>query len=449
MHSLRSAVAFADGKGRLLVGQADLPLSVEALASTFGVDAPVSVAELIALLEMPGNFRPGQPLVSVNERGPDDDDGKWFLAVVFGAGLTGRMWVFWARDGEGDWQHKLITGVALVQPSNQLLASGGRRSLGYGAVLPAGTGLVHADNDDDGNWADTVVSLSPALPRRSWIATDPPGNWSDFFAVDASGTVQRFTQHTTFDPAAPMIGTPVSDPGVAPPSAPLAVDLRVPEVTETYPYTDVFVVDTKGDLWSFAKRTSLEDQSWVSTRMPKPADVVLLPGSFIVTGYQVHEDSNGNSEGYSQLDVFVVDAAGRLQVWWAGQEGDWSYMPMTNGDGLVPGGPLATGRQSYTMPWQNTPIGNQLDVFAVDASGALRRWYVYQTGNWTADVVPSSGPLPAGAHIATGYQGNDEDDDGIVHQLDVFVVGSDGRINIFWQSDKAPWQQAVMPGSDA
>jgi hypothetical protein len=106
---------------------------------------------------------------------------------------------------------------------------------------------------------------------------------------------------------------------------------------------------------------------------------------------------------------------------------------------------MGVGYAQYDTPWQNTPIGNQLDVFVVDTNGKLQIWWVYQSGGWTHAPMPFNVTLPPGAPLATGYQQFDSDTK--PNQLDVFGVDTNGRIQAFWESYDGSWSNGVIPGS--
>ena len=119
---------------------------------------------------------------------------------------------------------------------------------------------------------------------------------------------------------------------------------------------------------------------------------------------------------------------------------------MPDGSGLPPGAPIATGLQVYELPWQRTPIGNQLDVFVTGFDGRVSRWWVYRSGSWNHDFLPNTYQLPAAAHLVTTPQ--QVDGDRLFHQLDVFGVDNFGRIIVYWQTQGFDWTSEVMPGSD-
>jgi hypothetical protein len=449
MQSLKQAIAYAVGRNRIPVRQTDPPVSVKGLSYDVGLSPPISLAKLIGTLLLPGNFMPGQPLATGNEIG---EGTSWYQADLFGIALDGTPWKFWEYN-DGPWQYGAIRNEEFAQAGVPVTVwstwAWGLKSFVLQMYAPAFTenGVAIFNQIPSGQWDPLLVRIDAVVPGRAYLVRYFQEN--SFFAVDGSGTLRLFRPagDGPINPTLPLQSLAISPPGFAPPGAPLAVDFRVIGLLDGVDQggdLNVFVVDNNGTLWAF-DNSDLGD-TWQGVMMPNPNGVKLNPGAHIATGFQVAVDAEGNSLGYSQLDVLVVDAFGNLQVWWESQGSEWHQQPMPDGSGLPPGAPIATGLQVYELPWKNTPIGNQLDVFVVDLNGKLSRWWVYRSGTWARDQLPDTYSLPAGAHLATANQ--QVDGDRLFHQLDVFAVGKDGRIVVFWQTEEYPWTTEIMLGSD-
>jgi hypothetical protein len=410
--------------------------SARQVAQWVGLSPPVSLAEVIHRLREPGHFSPSANLFTFREGILDQLD-------VFGVAKGNGILKF-SVQGTGNW------GKAAVFPS---------------VSPPAGAPMISAGVPSQVFVADAngvLVLLTPGSSSSSVVTTGDahltPGAWLEAFSdsdgevdlgvrvlvVDATGALRAISMQT----ASTWSSVPISSPGFAPPGAPLARALRTLGSSLGFSPNgpaNVFVVDNHGRLWVFEEENA-QTQTWSSHLMP--GNVGLVPGSSAATGYQVAIATQGlghDDLGYSQLDVFAVDTRGQLQIWWESQGSGWTQVPMPNGSGLPPGAAMGVGYAQYDTPWQNTPIGNQLDVFVVDTNGKLQIWWVYQSGGWTHAPMPFNVILPPGAPLATGYQQFDSDTK--PNQLDVFGVDTNGRIQVFWESYDGSWSNGVIPGS--
>jgi hypothetical protein len=404
-----------------------------------------------------GKFRPGQPLGTGNEIGTIRD--SWYQADLFGFGLDGTPWKFWEYN-DGPWMHGAIRSEGLTQAGAPLAVRSGYvvgesdPVVRLCAAAITGNGLAVFDQKQDGRWNPILVRTDQPLPASAHLTQLIPS--VSALAVDGSGTLRFFHQNDhPANTTLALTSTALSGPKFAPPGAPITFDSRLrgglsPQAGQ-FDDLNVFVVDNDGQLWVFDLPSDSTDlyTGWTGAPMPNPNGVRLPAGANLATGYQVLEQQVGaeqNSLGYSQLDVFAIDIDGNLQVWWESQGADWHQQPMPDGSGLPPGAPIATGLQVYELPAQTTPIGNQLDVFVAGYDGRIARWWVYRSGTWNHDLLPAAHPVPPGANIATAHPHVDSDK--LIQQLDVFAVGVDGRIVVFWQTQGFDWATEIMPGSD-
>lgn len=404
--------------------------SVSGMAQAVGLRWPppptISVREMIKLLS--GTFMPGSPIAALNAF-----TGEVPEVDVFSVGVDGRLWQFRESNDTG-WSSAFVPDP-VAAPGAPLAAT----LFGVDGieVLTTGNG-------------DTTVSVVIADPYWASTASSqgvPTGAWIDYTNglvwVDATGSLQASDFEFDFS-TAPGVITPA---GFAPAGAPLAVGQRLLD-EGTYPIDGpygVFCVGNDRRLHSFF----VDDNTWVDT--PLPGDIDLAPGSFVATGYQtapVRLLLETEHDGYSQLDVFVIDPAGQLHIWYSSQNADWQHVAMPAGAGLSPGASIGIGYQGWhaTEFSGQPPFPRQLDVFTVDPGGLLRIFYNYDSRGFEAGLLPQGVRLPPGAHIATANQQFSQKT-WEFHQLDAFVVDITGRIQVFWESYEGNWAQEIMPGS--
>jgi hypothetical protein len=144
----------------------------------------------------------------------------------------------------------------------------------------------------------------------------------------------------------------------------------------------------------------------------------------------------------NQLEVFSVDAQGAVRVAWKAQNGSWhDSVPITPPGSAHPGAPL-------TAVWQ--PLNEQLEVFWTDTAGAVRGVWKFKNGSWQPPFTLSPpGFTTASAKIASVWQPLNE-------QLEVFVVDKLGGINVIWKTHNGHWfapyrlggPEIARPGGD-
>jgi hypothetical protein len=128
-----------------------------------------------------------------------------------------------------------------------------------------------------------------------------------------------------------------------------------------------------------------------------------------------------------QLEVFIVDANGALNVVWKDNNGSWKApFPLTRANFTIPGASVAA---IYYPTYQ------QLEVFVVDKNGVLNVVWKDHNGAWHAPVgLTDPGFAPPGAPLAAVYQPLNE-------QLEVFVVGASGALNVVWKDNNGIWKR--------
>jgi hypothetical protein len=139
-------------------------------------------------------------------------------------------------------------------------------------------------------------------------------------------------------------------------------------------------------------------------------------------------------QGDLQVDVLAVDTSGALRVSWLLRGADarlpWASAAVSAGGLYPPGAKLATLRRA-----------GELDAFVVGSDGALHQASVSGLGAWSDRVVNSDGAPPRLGHDdcvhggcarpAAGLQGAASD------ELDVAVVDADGVLRVFSSASSA------------
>lgn len=142
--------------------------------------------------------------------------------------------------------------------------------------------------------------------------------------------------------------------------------------------------------------------------------------------------------GVDQTDVFLVDKSGQLSMFWVQGVGKWSEQPvLISAKDFAPGGaPLAAS--------QRFGVANQTDVFLVDNDGQLNVFSVQGRGNWSGPVkIGPKGIFPKGTHISVSQHFGAD-------RTDAFLVDKSGQLNVFWAQGAGDWskQPAVISPKD-
>jgi hypothetical protein len=130
----------------------------------------------------------------------------------------------------------------------------------------------------------------------------------------------------------------------------------------------------------------------------------------------------------NQTDVFVVGANGAIDVFWVQGAGTWhGPLAITGTSTSTPGAGLAASAQ-FGVP-------NQTDVWVVGNNTAINVSWVSGAGTWQGPLrITKPESAPAGAPLATSAQF------GVPNQTDVFVVGDNRAVNVYWVSGAGTWQ---------
>src|ERR1022692_4107057 len=218
---------------------------------------------------------------------------------------------------------------------------------------------------------------------------------TDAFVVDNNGTLNVLWVVQAGDWGGPL---GVGPAGFAPAGAAVAASQQI-----GLNQTDVFGVDNAG--------------AWSGPLGIGPAGI-FPPGAPVAASQQI---------GLNQTDVFVVDNNGALNVAWVVEAGAWGGPAPIGPAGIFPPGAQVAVSQQFGAV-------NQTDVFVVDNAGQLNVFWVNNAGGWGGPLgIGSAGFAPAGAAVAASQQF------GAVNQTDVFVVDNAGQLNVFWVNNAGDW----------
>jgi hypothetical protein len=261
--------------------------------------------------------------------------------------------------------------------------------------------------DNAGPWQGPLP-IGPAglAPGGAFVASSRQFGLTqtDAFLVDGNGQLNVFW----VDGFGVWNGPEKIGPaGIANPGCPLAVSQQFGGNQ-----TDVLLIDKNGQLNVFWVDNA---GAWNGPEKIGPAGLV-KPGSFVAASQQF---------GLTQTDVFVVDEAGQLNVFWVDGFGAWNGPQKIGPVGLAnPGCALAASQQFG---------GNQTDVFLVDKNGQLNVFWVDNAGAWNGpEKIGAAGIAQPGSFVAASQQFG-------LTQTDVFLVDKNGQLNVFWVDGFGAW----------
>jgi len=268
----------------------------------------------------------------------------------------------------------------------------------------------------DGRWHPlTPPKGSPSFVRPGVALAASPqfgaDNQTDVFFVDQNGNLNVFWVSGTTAWNGPQ---QIGPDKVAKTGANLATSRHAGLETQT----DVFVVDKDGQLnmfWVIGSSTT-----WNGPRL-------IGDKSFAKSGAHLAVSQRYGATS-PQMDVYVVDTKGQLNVFSGDAADHWSGPEAVGPTGLAPSAaPLAASRQYGT--------DNQTDVFVVDNKGQLTVFAVDgPTGKWIGPkAIGPAGLAPAGAPLAMSK------DYGTSNQTDVFLIDNNGQLNMFWVDGIGHW----------
>jgi hypothetical protein len=134
----------------------------------------------------------------------------------------------------------------------------------------------------------------------------------------------------------------------------------------------------------------------------------------------------------AQLDVFFVGPNGRVQVMWVAGHDRWN--------GPAPLHDVAVAPAGAELIAVHQPPNDQLDVLVVGNDGAVTALWEVDEHTWSVPLPLTAARFapPGGCLAAAQQPAND--------QLDVFVVGNDGALQVLWVQGEGNWQGPVALG---
>jgi hypothetical protein len=186
--------------------------------------------------------------------------------------------------------------------------------------------------------------------------------------------------------------------------------------------TGVFLVDQEGQLQTF----------WVTAKGVE-GPIAVGPKDFAQRGAPLAASPQFSAR--DQTDVFLVDKAGQLNVFWArGASALSGPVRIGPADFANPHAPLAVSQRFGTR---------ETSVFLISKAGTLSRFFVDAAGGWMGpENIGEAGAFHAGASLAAAQGARPE-------QTNVFIVGNGGRLNIFSAEKTGPWSGANVIGPPA
>lgn len=178
-------------------------------------------------------------------------------------------------------------------------------------------------------------------------------------------------------------------------------------------HLEVFVIDSNGVLNTVWKEYN---GNWHNP-LPLTGANFATPGAAVAAVYYPN---------FEQLEVFVVDIRGALNVVWKAHDGNWNPPVVLTRDGFAPpGAPLAAVYQ---------PINEQLEVFVVDSSGALNVVWKANNHTWSSPplALTLGGFTKPGASVATAYYPT-------YQQLEVFTIDINGVFSVISKAHNGAW----------
>jgi hypothetical protein len=212
---------------------------------------------------------------------------------------------------------------------------------------------------------------------------------------------------------------PKGPQGMARPGAAVAVSRHFGVDNQT----DVLLFDQNGHLNVFSAKNGA---NWTGPQ-------TIRPGNAGPSGAKLAASQHFGTA--NQTDLFVVDPAGQLSMFWAVGSGAWK-------------GPQPIGAAGFAHPAaalavsQRFGIPNQTDVFVVDTNGQLNVFSADAAGHWRGpQPIGPAGLAPTGAALTVSQRF------GATNQTDVYLVDTKGQVNVFSVDGAGPWNGPETVGA--
>jgi hypothetical protein len=372
------------------------------LASSVPVRVDVTYSALGAVLS-DRNFAPtGSELETVFY--PPNNQLETFVV-----GNDGAVNVFWKAQNEVWNPPVALTAPDFAPPGAAI--SGVYYPLGEQLEIFVGgnDGAVYVIwKAQNGAWNQPVALTGPGtIPPGGRIDAvyQPPNEQLEVFFSDVNGTITGLwkAQNGAWNSPFSLTGT-----GFAPPGAGItAVYYPLNEQLE------FFVSDVNGAIAGFwkAQNGAWNEPFWLTGAGFAPAGAALSS-----VYYPLNE----------QLELFVADVNGAVQLLWKAQNGAWNQPVALSGPGATTAG-QQLGAAYY-------PLSNQLEVLYIGNDGSWQVVWKAENGAWNMPVgISTPWVTTAGAPVALAYYPLNE-------QLEAFVIGVDGDVNLAWKVQNDVWQ---------
>jgi len=131
--------------------------------------------------------------------------------------------------------------------------------------------------------------------------------------------------------------------------------------------------------------------------------------------------------GRNQTDLFVVDNAGQLAVFYALGNGRWHSSKQLGPEGMAHPDTAVAASQHFG-------VDGQTDAFLFDQNGTLNQFHAGSEGAWKGpEIIGPKSLAHFGACIAATQHGGDD------NRTDVFLVDKDGQLQLFWAAGSGKW----------
>ncbi|HYJ13615.1 MAG TPA: hypothetical protein VEW66_08490 [Thermomicrobiales bacterium] len=327
---------------------------------------------------------------------------------TFVVGSDGAVYVIWKAQNE-NWQPPVaLTSIGFAQPGAPIAAVyypvNEQLELFVGGTDGAVNVIWKAQN---GAWNAPVALTGPgSIPPGGHLAAVyyPPNDQLEVFYSGVDGTITGLwkAQNGNWSPFW------LTSPGFAPAGAPIAA--------AWYPLNEqleFFISDSNGAIAGFWKAQNGEWNApfWLTGTGFAP------PGAGLSLVYYPPNE---------QLELFVADTNGALQVLWKAQNGAWNTPFALSANGVI--SPGSETRAAFY------PLGNQLEVLYIGNDGSWQVVWKADNGTWNMPVgISTAWAAPAGAPVALAYYPPNE-------QLEALVIGVDGDVTLAWKVQNGTWQ---------
>ncbi|GLQ93240.1 hypothetical protein [Dyella acidisoli] len=129
----------------------------------------------------------------------------------------------------------------------------------------------------------------------------------------------------------------------------------------------------------------------------------------------------------AQTEVYMMGGAGQLQQFQVTGTGGWSGPTGYGPAGLAPPGAAVAASEQFGG-------GGQTDVFTVGNNGQLQVYWAKANGGFNGPVpIGPTGFAPAGAHLVASQEFS------VTNQTDAFVVAKSGQLSVFSVQSLGNW----------